>query len=439
MIQIQRRIVSVFFSSSLLWALPGCERALEVVDQLNTDPPGSGSAEQPGGEAAPSVQNASCACASSASLTALSCGGGEVPQIANDIVQTTVDGAVVLFNRCDIDPSGPCEVMYWRGGNPTSLGNGFVVGLDASGEHASFIPDSAPDSMSLVSIEGGSTSLPVGMLYARGSLTASGDTVFASGRSIDGDPIPANHERLVRANAAGQIEKLGDLPGSVVFAAINPEGTRLVGSNFDTSDIDNIQLPNGFRWSEEGGLRFDFPGAPEGAFLWPEALSDDGAIIAGRSGGKHFTWSEADGYAEIASTSGFSETFISADGSVVLGSLIPEPPAESAAFRWTAQEGAVNLTPGRASRAVDMSDDGGVIVASSSEPAQLDGAPPEDTFVWDSTHGTRTLDEALAQRGVDTSGWEFGVARVLSGNGKVLLGRATCGGVPTLYRVVLSD
>lgn len=59
--------------------------------------------------------------------------------------------------------------------------------------------------------------------------------------------------------------------------------------------------------------------------------------------------------------------------------------------------------------------------------------------MWDVEHGTRTLDEVLAGRGVDVSGWEFGHARSLSDDGRVLLGRASCGGVPALYRVVLSD
>ena len=59
--------------------------------------------------------------------------------------------------------------------------------------------------------------------------------------------------------------------------------------------------------------------------------------------------------------------------------------------------------------------------------------------MWNTVDGTRSLDEVLEARGADTTGWEFGHARALSGNGKVLLGRATCGGVPTLYRIVLSD
>jgi hypothetical protein len=44
----------------------------------------------------------------------------------------------------------------------------------------------------------------------------------------------------------------------------------------------------------------------------------------------------------------------------------------------------------------------------------------------------------LQARGVTVEGWEFWQPRVLSGDGKVLLGRGTCGGEPTLYRIVLS-
>ena len=88
--------------------------------------------------------------------------------------------------------------------------------------------------------------------------------------------------------------------------------------------------------------------------------------------------------------------------------------------------------------AIDISDDGNVIVAQSWDDDQLDGAPPEQTFVWDAVNGTRTLERVLQDRGVTVEGWEFFQPRELSGNGNVLVGRGTCGGVPTLYRVVLS-
>ena len=103
------------------------------------------------------------------------------------------------------------------------------------------------------------------------------------------------------------------------------------------------------------------------------------------------------------------------------------------------ETGVVELTPSTPSVALDISDDGSVVAAYSWEDAQLDGAAPEATFIWDAEHGTRTLAEIFEQRGVDTSGWEFRTPRALSGDGRVLLGLASCGGIQTLYRAVLSD
>jgi uncharacterized membrane protein len=172
-----------------------------------------------------------------------------------------------------------------------------------------------------------------------------------------------------------------------------------------------------------------------------EAISADGSVLSGRAlpSGSQFRYTEAGGLTEIATASGRSESFISTDGNVIVGSLDPAGSSDSSVFRWTEASGAVDLTPGLNTLAVDASDDGGVVVASSWDDAQLEGGEPEDTFVWDAEHGTRSLDAILAARGIDTAGWELGHARAISGNGKVLLGRARCGGEPTLYRIVLSD
>jgi len=428
---IDHRILAAFLSSGMLIALSGCERALEVVDQLEGSGPGSEGTGSPGQPVSPPVQNASCACASSASLMALSCGGGEVPLLDNDIVQTTANGAIVVFNRCN-EETFSCDVMYWDGGNPTPIAPGYLIGIDASGQR--LLVSGA--TTSLVEVGGSTTELPLYTLQGRGLLNAAGDRVF--GGVFEG---LEQGTRLVRADAAGELEVLGDLEGSIATSSGNPAGTALVGwSLVDDGAADAEISYRAFRWGADG-LRLDFPGVPAGVTIWPESVSADGSIIAGRSlpGQAHFVWSEAGGYTELASASWRSETSLSADGAVALGSLDPEGENDSAAFRWTAETGAVELTPGRASLALDLSSDGDVAVAYSWEEAQFDGVPPEDTFVWDVADGTRTLDQVLEQRGVDTSGWEFGTPRALSGDGRVLLGRASCGGVPTLYRVVLSD
>ena len=57
------------------------------------------------------------------------------------------------------------------------------------------------------------------------------------------------------------------------------------------------------------------------------------------------------------------------------------------------QSGAVELTPGTASLAIDVSDSGDVTLAHSWEEALISGAVPENTFIWDVEHGTRTSSE----------------------------------------------
>jgi uncharacterized membrane protein len=437
---IHHRLVAAYFTSSMLLSLPGCERALEVVDQIDDGAPGT---EQPGtGSATPTtpsppVQNAACACAGSESLRALICGGGEVPLLGNDIVQTTADGGVVVFSRCKED-FFECDVLRWDGAATEEVAKGFLVGIDASGERVLASDGTA----TLVDVGGATRELSIDPLQGRDLLTASGEYVFGAVYSIE------RRTSIVRSNESGELEPVGDVSGTVAIANANPAGTALVGwalgDEGEGEDAAFTYQP--FRWDADG-FHTDFPGVPDGVTVWPESVSDDGTILVGRSlpDQTHFMWSEAGGYVELASASWVSETFISADGSVVLGSLDTGGATDASdlsgtrAFRWTEASGAVELTPGTPSVALDMSEDGSVIAAYSWEPALVDGAAPEATFVWDTEHGTRTLEEVLAQRGVDTSGWEFGTPRALSGDGRVLLGLASCGGVETLYRAVLSD
>ncbi|HTV20669.1 MAG TPA: hypothetical protein VMG12_18425, partial [Polyangiaceae bacterium] len=282
------------------------------------------------------------------------------------------------------------------------------------------------------------TSFELSTIVGHGALSAAGDIVVGT-RYVDGVA------QLVRANVnTGDVEVLGIVGNSISRAYVTPDAATIVGFGGSLHPTEDNPLEQygggGFRWNA-AGLSLGLPGMPAGASAWPEAVSSDGTVIAGQSpsSGQHFRWTEAGGYVDIAIASGQSATSLSADGSVLLGSLDPDDARDSTAFRWTEATGVVELTPGRTSLATDISADGNVIVATSWEEAQNDGAPPDDTFIWDAEHGTRTLDEVLAARGVDVSGWQFGHARSLSDDGKVLLGIGRCGGEQTLYRIVLSD
>lgn len=431
--------------ASLTLCLSACNGQLDVVDAIDTQgrPIEAGPVVEPEQPPAPpevpvfepsGPLNVDCRCASSPGLQPLLCDGHAVPLLDNDVIQLTTDGSLVAFNiGIESFPfTSPDEVAYWDGAETRTVSRGMLLGLSASGQRLLVAgADPVFNTTALHLATGLQRPLTPQMIVGRGALSASGE--LALGTVFEDDV-----SQLALANTdTGAVELLGEIYPIIARAYVSPDASAIVG--FASADLEDGSAWDSFRWTRSGGITYNFTGAAPGSTVWPEALSSDGTIVAGRADGFHFRWSEAQGFEQLASASGRSEAYISADGNVVLGSLDPEGVNDSSAFRWTRETGAVDITPGRASLATDMSDDGNVIVANSWEEAQIDGDRPEATYIWDAVNGTRTLVELLAERNVDTTGWRFAHARVLSGDGKVLLGLGSCGSVPTLYRVVLSD
>ncbi|HWO14129.1 MAG TPA: hypothetical protein VNN80_31710 [Polyangiaceae bacterium] len=413
----------------LAFWLSGCSQVLDVLDDIDM----SGEASSGTGAVSPPVASppeGACGCTISGALRPLSCTGEEVPLLDNPVVQASRDGSVVVFNVCE--PEFDCRLMYWDGGEAREIGTGLLIDISDSGRHAL---SSGGAGLEFFDVDVGVRVLPIASLDGADSVSASGDAVFGA-QYLEG------RTQLVRLNVrSGAIEVLGAVEGQIVRAYATPDAANVVGSAFE---LEGDYNDFGFRWREGAGLTLGLPGVADDVIAWPESLSDDGRSIAGRARqpAMHFYFSEEDGYVELAPASWRSETFISADGAVVLGTL-DAGARDSSAFRWTRETGVVDLTPDGSSLAVAMSDDGDVIAAHSWDDAMLEGAgdpvDPEETYIWDSEHGTRTLSELLESRGVDATGWEFGHPRALSADGHVLLGRAHCGGTPTLYRLVLTD
>jgi hypothetical protein len=427
-------LAAAIISSVAFW-LSACNGELAVLDELDEQSSdltadGNGTRDPDMGNGSGSAEG--CGCATSPSLMPLSCGHREVPLLDNDVVQTTADGTIVAFNVDD----DALKVLYWDGGATARvIGGGIMLGLSASGQRVLTTADGG--GLIVLDSDGVRTHVALDMIVGHGSFSAAGDTIVGATYLDDG-------AHLARATVStGEVEVLGAVGEYIDRAYVTPDASTIVGTggflSIGDSDSPLADTSRLYRYNAQG-LSFALPGIPAGITVWPEAVSDDGSVIAGRSAldQKHFRWTQAGGYVEVATASWRSGTLLSADGSVVLGSLTDDD-HDSAAFRWTEATGAVNLTPGIASLATDMSADGNVIVASSWEDSQNAGASPLITFIWDAEHGTRSLDEVLHARGIDVSGWAFGHARVLSDDGKVLFGRGHCDGNPTLYRVVLSD
>jgi len=422
-IRIDQSIATFTMSTVLL--LSACKGELAVVDDLRPRDveaaDGQGSVLAPDAGLAPGAR---CSCASSASLQALACYDGR-PFTQS---QTTTDGSVVAFNVAT--PEGaPWPVFYWASNAPTSnIASGSLAGMSASGE--ALVDSQTEAGVWRIGPEGRTGQARMRLLAGRGLLSEDGN--IAVGAIADGDATG-----LARANMnTGEIEVLGHLRSDRAVLMVNPDASTIVGS------LEGI-LPTGevssadedwaaFRWNEQG-LSLGLPGVPANKRPHPQSLSADGSVISGvSSNNATFRWSEADGYVEVASQAG-SANKLSADGSVLLASS-QDPQGVESVFRWTNATGAVELAPGTNTRGGDMSADGRVIATTSWR-----GQEPKDPLVWDTEHGTRSLDEILHARGIDTSGWNFSEAQQLSADGKVLIGQATCGGVFALYRAVLSE
>lgn len=163
-------------------------------------------------------------------------------------------------------------------------------------------------------------------------------------------------------------------------------------------------------------------------------VSSDGSVIVGRSwSGAHifvaseaFRWSQdsgMDGLGDLPGGQLNSHAYgVSADGSVVVG--YGSSAAGSEAFRWTQPSGMVSLgiLPSfSASVAHEVSADGSIVVGHSG----FDRLNPREAFLWDATHGMRSLRNVLVSDfglGASLAGWTLTSANDISADGQFIVG-----------------
>lgn len=219
---------------------------------------------------------------------------------------------------------------------------------------------------------------------------------------------------------------LGDLPGGTEFSralAISADGNVVVG---DSSH--QLHYTHAFRWTATGGM-VDLGELPNpfgfGESSYAYGVSGNGSTITGVSGGfpigGAYRWTSSTGMVPLAEDQGSQgPTAISSDGSVIVGSNH----STGEAFRWTSAGGFVGLgdLPGGRVRsdAWGVSADGSVIVGSGEVS---DNFIPE-AFKWTATDGMVSLG-GLPGGGVFPGGQVFSVAYAVSGDGTVIVGRAS--------------
>ena len=260
--------------------------------------------------------------------------------------------------------------------------------------------------------------------------------VSADGSVIVGD----GGGKLVRWTSSGGAASFGS-----VYSAngVSADGSVVVGGMeggfAESNGTFNDNPPLAYRWTAQ--TRVTSLGAlgtweDDGYFRrgsQANGISADGSVIVGwstseASPGIAFRWTAAHGMVALGRG---AATAASADGSVVVG-LQPHPGSGEDGFRpfrWTEGSGMVSLEPhfpgAIDSAAHAVSGDGSVIVGSARQFVEEDSSYAFTAFIWDSSRGTRSLQDVLTgDYGLDLGGLRLTAARGISADARVIVGEA---------------
>jgi len=258
------------------------------------------------------------------------------------------------------------------------------------------------------------------------------EAISGSGFFIGGSrPTVGNSRSATRQAVGGSVDLTPNLPGCAVGVThgLSFDGAVAVG----VSRTVDFFAGRAWRWTPEGGTR-DL-GVLPGIDLFAEALgvSHDGRAIAGRAtGGRDvaFRWDEGLGLTELAALPSDRPApalgnGISADGRVVVGSsrgvdgIVP--------VRWEGTNGAEEL--GRISgfsrgSAKFASGDGSVIMG------DVSGGGIDDVFVWTSESGSVLLREYASLNDVTIpESFLLGSAQGISADGRTLICSTSVDGI----------
>ena len=244
--------------------------------------------------------------------------------------------------------------------------------------------------------------------------------VSADGSVVVGTSTSSSGSEAFRWTANGGMIGLGDLAGGAFDShatGVSADGSVVVG--YSNSPIS----PNeAFRWTG-GGMVGLGDLTTEGGFSQAEGVSADGSVVVGfayaASGYEAFRWTAGVGMVGLTNLpgddSGGAAYGVSADGSVVVGNA--GSASTAAAFRWTGGGGMVNL--GSLTYPRGVSADGSVVVGGT-------GPSPGSAFIWEQTHGTRSLRGVLVNDyGVSAAlnGWILSFASAISADGSTVVGQ----------------
>ncbi|MCA9262190.1 MAG: hypothetical protein KDA60_00015 [Planctomycetales bacterium] len=299
-------------------------------------------------------------------------------------------------------------------------------------------------------------SSPTGHVWTEetGLVGVSRKTEFGAGISDDGDVVVGMNDSrttMVRWTPKRGLEDLATLePANRDHRfGISPDGSVVVGAlNLDqgTWPVDRQMVRELFRWTEKNGLTSlgDVPGHN---FYSVTGISANGSVIAGVSGAvpmntnefevpkSLWRWTEETGVVilevgradlnfQLSRDDRYSQQWLSADGSVLVGDILALDDEFRSVYRWTKSVGLQMLPklPGYShATALDMSPDGKWVFGQSYSLPFVNG----DVTPWlwsDETGLVNVLDLFEVQGlGPDIEGWDqlWGQRPNLGGYGQI--------------------
>jgi probable HAF family extracellular repeat protein len=311
--------------------------------------------------------------------------------------------------------------------------------------------------------------------------------VSADGSVVVGTAMTASGKQAFRWTQSTGMVSLGNLPDSSFKESwaynISADGKVIVGSGDHGSGWNGYK---GFCWTRDSGMvkAGSFHGSSRYEVF---AVSADASVVVGDGGDQAFRWTQKDGMAGLGVLSGRSSSravSVSADGSIAVGSSYNLPSWNNEqAFHWTQRDGMAGLgfLPGsKYSFATAVSPDGSVVVGTGSDSSGFPGfrwtqrtgmvslghLPGSKTthpvslstdgsiivggsfkdrshgtaFIWDSTHGMRSLQSVLLNDyGLKLIGWNLQSANAITPDGSVIVGWGTnTSGQQEAFRVMLN-
>jgi uncharacterized membrane protein len=408
-----------------------------------------------------------CLCNSSDDISVLGCTGAGA--VASAPVMSD-DAQAVAFEVC-LSPE-LCRAFYWSAATgrqeirTETAGRAWPFGISGDGQH-----------VLLITAAGDAEDATAWVYRPDGSLTVTGVQspplnayywhypnpirMSAGGAVIGATASPDGGHQLARWTEERGLELLAALSGSeehnpiglpewVYFtdiSATTPDGSTIVGRHSPEGGPDSGVSWTPFLWTDAGGLALapgPLPETAQGALA--TAVSRDGSTLAGyignsepREGGvadvNVFRWTQQEGFLELGPAGtqhgNDARVALSDDGSVVVAVLADGLPNGSGAaleraslpYRWTEQSGAEALAnePHYGFPTPFLSGDGVFV---------LGNRAPGDEYSLVASPGFETPEPPRR--------FEHGWVAALSRDGQVAAATGKCGGVDAVYRWNLS-